>query len=413
MFRKQRWIALLAAAAVFALGCGSKDEGKEPSSKEGVSTTDPIRIGIACPITGRGAAFGDQITKGAELARDQINDAGGIDGRMIEFRIEDDEGKDSQATTVANALANDNAIVAVIGHFNSTCSAAGREIYKQAGILQFSPGSTNIDICRLSEWTFRNLYHDGYQGISIARYIKNVLGHDSAAVFYDDDDYGQGLRDAFAEEAEKIGLEIVVNESYTSEVTLDYAVALDKAQARGAEIIFVSGLYNEGAAIAKQAMDKNINIPLLGGDGLYSPELIKLGGDAVEGMLLTTPFIVHPTIGGKMAQEFLKAFQTKYEHDPDTWAALTYDAVNMVADAIKKVGTDRTAVRDHFASVMSPEAAFEGVTGLTYFDEHGDCPKKAYVAIVENGEFEPASVQLPDETEAPTETEMSEEGGTE
>ncbi len=396
--KKSHWIALLAAAAVFALGCGSEDESKA------------IRIGLAAPITGSGAAFGRQIKMGAELARDQINDAGGINGRMIEFRIEDDEGKDSQATTVANRLANDSTIVAVVGHFNSTCSAAGREIYKQEGILQFSPGSTNIDVARLSEWTFRNLYHDGYQGISVARYIKNVLGHDSAAVFYDDDDYGLGLRDAFVEEAEKIGLEIVVNESYTREVTLDYAVALDKVEARNADIIFISGLYNEGAAIAKQAMDKNINIPFLGADGLYSPELINLGEDAVEGMLLTTPFIVHPDVGGKIAQDFLKAFQTKYNEDPDTWAALTYDAVNMVADAIKKVGTDRTAIRDHFASIMSPEDAFEGVTGLTYFDEHGDCPKKAYVAVVQDGIFQPAPEQLPDEMETPNEEEASEGG---
>lgn len=419
MFRKSPWIALL-AAAVLALGCGSKDESKEPSSKgeTSSSTTDPIRIGIACPITGSAAAFGAQIKMGAELAREQINDAGGINGRTLEFRIEDDEGKDSQATTVANQLAIDNSIVAVVGHFNSVCSAAGRDIYKQAGILQFSPGSTNINICRLSDWTFRNLYHDGYQGISIARYIKNVLGHDSAAVFYDDDDYGLGLRDAFVEEAGKIGLEIVGNEPYTREVTLDYAVALDKIQARSPGIIFIAGLYNEGAAIARQAMDKNIGIPFLGADGLYSPELIKIGEDAVEGMLLTTPFIVHPTIGGKLAQDFLKAFQARYEKDPDTWAALTYDAVNMVADAIKKVGTDRTAVRDHFASIMSPEDAFEGVTGLTYFDEHGDCPKKAYVAVVQDGKFEPAAEQLPDEAEAPKEEApegngMSEEKGAE
>ena len=385
------------AAAVFTLGCDRK--------------TDPIRIGVACPITGTAAAFGKHIKMGAELARDQINAAGGINGRNIELRIEDDEGKDSQATTVANGLANDNSIVAVIGHFNSTCSAAGREIYKQAGILQFSPGSTNIDICRKSEWTFRNLYHDGYQGISIARYIKNVLGHDSAAVFYDDDDYGLGLRDEFAKEAAKIGLEIVGDESYTREVTLDYAAALDKMQAKNPGVIFISGLYNEGAAIAKQAMDKDINIPFLGADGLYSPELIDLGEDAVEGMLLTTPFIVHPTIGGELAQDFLKAFQERYEKDPDTWAALTYDAVNMVADAIKKVGTDRTAIKDHFASIMSPEDAFEGVTGLTYFDEHGDCPKKAYVAVVQDGKFEPAAEQLPDEAEAPEEEEAPKENG--
>ena len=391
MFRKLRWWIALLAAAVFTLGCDRK--------------TDPIRIGVACPITGTAAAFGKHIKMGAELARDQINAAGGINGRDLELRIEDDEGKDTQAATAANRLASDDSIVAVVGHYNSACSAAGREIYKQAGVLQLSPGSTNINICRLSEWTFRNLYHDGYQGVSIARYIKNVLGHDSAAVFYEDDDYGQGLRDAFVEEAGKIGLEIVDVEPYIREQTRDYTIPLNKMLEKNPGIVFIAGLYGEAATIAQQSRGKNIDIPFLGGDGLYSPELINIGEEAVEGMLLTTPFIVHPTIGGELAQDFMKAFQEKYNIDPVTWSALAYDAVNMVADAIKKVGTDRTAVRDHFASIMSPEDAFEGVTGLTYFDEHGDCPKKAYVAIVQNGAFEPAPEQLLDETEAPKEKE--------
>ncbi len=399
MFRKSRWIALLAAATLFALGCDSKK--------------DAVRIGVVCPITGTAAAFGEQIKMGAELARDQINAAGGINGRDLELQIEDDEGKDSQAAAAAKRLTDDNSIVAVVGHYNSACSAAGREIYKQAGVLQLSPGSTNIDICRLSEWTFRNLYHDGYQGISVARYIKNVLGHDSAAVFYENDDYGRGLGDAFVEEAEKIGLEIVGVEPYIREQTRDYTVPLNKMLAKNPGIVFIAGLYSEAATIARQSRDKNIDIPFLGGDALYSPELISLGEEAVEGMLLTTPFIVHPAIGGELAQDFLKAFQEKYNSDPDTWAALAYDAVKMVADAIQKAGTDRTAVRDHFASIMSPEDAFEGVTGLTYFDEHGDCPKKAYVAVVQNGAFEPAPEQLPDEMETPREEEAAEENGAE
>ena len=204
---------------------------------------------------------------------------------------------------------------------------------------------------------------------------------------------------------------MVAEESYTREQTLDYAVALDKVKALNPGIIFIAGLYNEGGSIAKQALDKNIGIPFLGADGLYSPELINIGEDAVEGMLLTTPFIVHPDVGGKLAQDFRKEFIDKNGKDPDTWAALTYDAIMMVADAIGKVGTDRTAIKDHFATIMSPEAAFEGVTGLTYFDEHGDCPKKAYVAVVQNGEFEPAAEQLPDEADAPKENGMTEEDG--
>ena len=405
-------IAMLAAAALFSLGCGSQDQQSEGNGdKDGnegspeVALSGPkVKIGLACPITGSAAAFGDQIVKGAYLARDEINAAGGINGGELVLVIVDDQGLEDQASTVARSLVSDPELAAVVGHFNSICSAAGREVYKQKGILQLSPGSTNIDVCRLSEWTFRNLYHDGYQGQSVARYIKDALGHDSAAVFFDDDDYGRGLKNAFQEEAEKIGLDVVAEESYTRESTLDYAVAIDKVSALSPGIIFISGLYNEAAAIAKQAADKGVDIPIIGGDGLYSPDLIKSGEDAVEGLLLTTPFIVHPDIGGPAAQEFRLAFkEANGGQDPDAWAALTYDAVKMVADVIQKVGTDRTAIRDHMASIDTPAEAFRGVTGLTYFDENGDCPKLAYVAMVKNGEFGPAPKQLTsseEETEA-------------
>ena len=383
--RGAAWAAVVAvgiAGIVLAVGCGT--DGDRPV----------IRIGVAAPLTGSDAKLGQQMRMGAGLAMVRRNAAGGIGGRPVELVYGDDRGRASEAAAVAERFASDAAIVAVVGHFNSSCSLAGKPIYGAAGVLQFSPGSTNVEVCRGSDWSFRNLYGDDYQGQSIARYVFGTLGLRRAAILYDDDAYGVGLKTAFADEAARLGLEVVSEHAYEREVTLDFTAAIDDAHAKRADVIFVSGLYNEAALIAKTARDKGISTQFIGGDAVLSEALSQVGGSAVEGMLMTTPFIVHPDIGGEEAREFAAAFTKAYDRTADTWAALSYDAVNQLFEAIEEVGPDRARIRDHFATMTSPERAFHGVTGATYFDENGDCLKPAYVAVVRDGEFVPADRQL-------------------
>lgn len=383
-----RWamvVVMLSSAGALMVstpGCGSDAE------------RSAIRVGLAAPLTGSGAVLGEQMRMGAGLAMVRRNAKGGIGGRPIELVYGDDRGRESQAAIVAERLAQDPGIVAVIGHFNSVCSLAGKPIYGAAGVLQFSPGSTNVDVCRGSDWTFRNLYSDDYQGQAIARYVANTLGLQRAAVLYDNDAYGIGLKDAFAGEAERIGLEVVSESPYAREVTLDFSAAVAEADSLGAEIIFISGLYNEAALIAMAARGQGIQTPFIGGDGVISEALVRVGGDAVEGMLIMTTFIVHPDVGGAAAQEFAEAFFEAYDRTADTWAALSYDAANQLFEAIEDAGPDRKGIRDYFARMTSPERAYHGVTGATYFDENGDCLKPGYITVVRNGEYVPAARQL-------------------
>lgn len=375
-------IACLVTLSTFSCGKNNKDKG----------TT--IRIGVAAPFTGSGATYGELIRMGALLAQDEVNAKGGIGGKKIELVFGDDQSREDQAAAVATKFANDPTIAAVVGHFNSICSLAGKPIYQRAGVVEFSPGSTNVDVTKGSEWTFRNLYHDNYQGTFLARYAKNMLGMNRVAVFYDNDDYGNGLKNAFIAEAEKIGLEIVGQEAYAREQTLDYSAAIDKFAAQKPDAIFISGLYNEAASIVKQARSKGVKAPFLAADGVSSQGYIDIAAEAAEGTYITTPFIVHPSIGGPKAQDFRQAFEAKFKQSPDTWAALTYDAVNQLVAAIEKVGADRKAIRDALAATNSPETAYQGVTGATYFDENGDCLKPAYVTVVKDGEFVPAEKQM-------------------
>jgi branched-chain amino acid transport system substrate-binding protein len=360
------------------MGCGGGD-------------TETYKLGVVGPFTGDGAQFGEMIRMGVEMKAHEINEAGGINGVMLELELQDDKGDPKEAANVAQKLGSDPDVLAVIGHFNSSCSLAGKEVYNQMNVLQLSPGSTNVTVCEGGDWTFRNVYRDDYQGYFIADYIKDVLGYEKVAVFFDNDDYGIGLKKAFRERADEIGLEVVAEEAYVRD-TQEYTPQLTQIRAKEPDIIFISGLYANAAMILTQAKNLDIQTPFIGGDGLLSSDLIKNAGSAAEGTIITCPFL--PTVEDEKTREFVKAFEKEYNEKPDAWAALSYDAVGIVAEAIAEVGTDRKAIRDYVASLDSPENAYEGVTGITYFDENGDVMKPLVVAVVRDGEFYPAERQV-------------------
>lgn len=380
-------------------GCGDSGD-TQPASETKVDTesgaSDNIVMAICGPMSGSAAAFGEMIKRAAELKRDEVNDTGGIQGRKISLVVEDDRGNTTEATNIARRIAANERISIVIGHFNSTCTNAAKEEYNRKGIVEFSPGSTNVSVCVGSPWTFRNLYRDDYQGTFLAKYAKQVLGMTKVAVFYDNDDYGKGLMQAFVKEAKNQGLTTTRELAYIRERTADFKPLVSQVKDEQIDGIFVAGLYNEGALIAKAALtDLKLDVSLLGGDGLMNDQFIKLAGAAAEGAYITTPFLVKSGNDTEESKVFFEKFSKKYGTAPDTWAALTYDAVGMAIEAIRTVGSDRTAIRDWFAAVKTPENGYQGVTGNTYFDDEGDCYSKgAHVAIVKDGKFVPAPKQL-------------------
>ena len=358
------------------------------------SDSKEVKIAVAAPLTGSIAAFGEMIKRGAELKAKEINAAGGVNGKTFTIIFEDDTGKDKEASLVATRIATNRSILAVVGHFNSSCTLAGKPIYKRAGIVELSPGSTNVRVCVGSDWTFRNLYRDDFQGAFAAKYIKNVLGNiQKIAIFFDNDDYGRGLKDGFTDAAKDLGLEIVAAEAYDRDNT-DFKAQLTSIKAKQPDLIFISGLYSQAGLIVAQAREAGITAQLFGADGVDSPDFLQIAGDAAEGTYVSTPFVFE--LGGPKAQKMAMMFEEEYGVAPDTWAALTYDAVGMIAEAIEKAGEKRKAIRDHLADIDTPEEGYIGVTGLTYFDENGDCIKPAYVKIVRDGQFVPADQQMLD-----------------
>ena len=359
------------------------------------SDSKEVKIAVAAPLTGSIAAFGEMIKRGAELKAKEINAAGGVNGKAFTIIFEDDTGKDKEASLVATRIATNRSILAVVGHFNSSCTLAGKPIYKRAGIVELSPGSTNVRVCVGSDWTFRNLYRDDFQGAFAAKYIKNVLGNiQKIAIFFDNDDYGRGLKDGFTDAAKDLGLEIVASEAYDRDNT-DFKAQLTSIKAKQPDLIFISGLYSQAGLIVAQAREAGITAQLFGADGVDSPDFLQIAGDAAEGTYVSTPFVFE--LGGPKAQKMaMMHLKKNLEIAPDTWAALTYDAVGMIAEAIEKGGEKRKAIRDYLADIDTPEEGYIGVTGLTYFDENGDCIKPAYVKTVRDGKFVPADQQMLD-----------------
>lgn len=386
-------LSVIALVMITALvGCKPADGPAGDSGGESSNGTQPsgetITIAIAGPMTGEGAAYGAMIKAGAQLAMKEINAAGGIDGKMITLDVQDDKGDATEAASVARKLAGDTKIPIIVGHFNSVCTNKAKEEYNDVGVVSLSPGSTNVQVCKGYKWTFRNLYRDDFQGKLLARFIKEKLGGKKVAVFYENDDYGKGLRDFFLAEAKAIGLETLDPISYIKGRTQDYKSLVSQVVDQKPDTIFVSGLYNEGGLIAKAArVDLKMDVKFVGGDGLVSPGFIKAGGEAANGAYLSTPFYYDENKANDKAKAFYAAFKKEFNKDPDTWAALTYDAVLMAAEAIKAVGTDRAKIRDHLASITTKEKAFSGVTGLTYFDEEGDCKKPLAFVEVKDGKM--------------------------
>ena len=365
-------------AAVMMMGLASVTTGCGGS---GSSDSDTVKIGLATPLTGASAQDGKAIENGVNLAIKQANDAGTIEGKTIELVAEDDKGDSSEAATVANKLSQDNSIVAVVGDFNSSCTLAAAPIYNQAQMVQISPGSSSEAVTDAGDYTFRTITTDAVQGKYLAEWCVNDLGHKNIAILYENDDYGLGLADVAERETTALGAKIVTKEAYEVNQT-DFSTVLTKVAKANPDVLIIGGLYNETALIAKQLSDNGIaDLPIMGVDAIYSDALIDLGGDAVNGIKLTSYF--SDSSDSQVTQDFIKAYTDEYGEAPGTYAAYAYDAANIIIQAVKEAGTDRVAIRDYIAELKD----FEGATGTASFDENGDVIKEPLRMEIVDGKF--------------------------
>ncbi len=392
--KKHVWHTRILAALMGLLlmatlaGCGNSASSGEAaaSGKASGETTgakpDKYVIGFAGALSGASAQDGEAGLDGVKLAIDVINKAGGIEGVPLDLIVSDDKGDPKEAAIVANKYVQDSNILAVVGHYNSSCTLAGAPIYNDAGLVEIAFGSTSPAVSEAGPFTFRTVPCDDIGARVSAAWAFENYDIGKAAIIYENNDYGYGVCTIFEEECKNAGVEVVSTDNFIPGETTDFTTMLTKIKDSGADVILLGTLYNETAMLCKQAENLDMDIPFVGVDALYNYPLIELGGDAVEGLTFAAFFSAESE--DPVVQEFVKNYKEMYNGDtPSCYAAYAYDALSCIADAIRANGADRTAIKDYLTTMKDQP----GVSGSNSFDENGDVIKSTIMVKVEDGNF--------------------------
>jgi branched-chain amino acid transport system substrate-binding protein len=317
------------------------------------------------------------------MAADEINQAGGIRGRKIDVVIEDDQGSPERAANLASKLINEDKVVALIGGGASGSSLAAAPKAQSAKVPLISPSSTNPAVTQVGDYIFRACFIDAFQGEVMAKFAANTLKARKAAIMLDfNSPYSRGLTEFFELSFTKQGGQVVGKQSYTQGDS-DYKGQLSSIRSVGPDVIYLPGYYGDIALIAKQARQLGLTQPLLGGDGWDAPELWELGGDALNGSYISNHYSVEDP--SPAIQKFVRDYKSHYGNlAPDAHAALAYDAVRFLGDAIQRAGgTEGLKLRDALAQTKS----FPGITGVISMDAERNALKPVVVLRLQDGKY--------------------------
>jgi len=369
---------ICAAALLAAIAC----KKPEDSGASGESAGDII-VGEYASLTGKEAAFGQSSHKGTQLAVEEVNKAGGVLGRQIKLITEDTQSKIGEsATGVRKLISRDNAI-AILGEVASQRSLEGASVCQPAKIPMISPSSTNPKVTEAGDYIFRVCFTDEFQGLVLAKFAKENLKLTNVAVLSDATSaYSEGLADYFTQHFQKMGGAIPIRQKYNGG-DKDFRAQITAIKAANADGIFVPGYYTDVGLIVAQARQLGIDLPMFGGDGWEAPQLYEIAGEALQNTYYTTHFYFESD--EPKVQEFVKNFQARYGEVPDAMAALGYDSVMILVDALERAGTTEAAkLRDALAATKD----FEGVTGKTTMDEQRNASKSAVILTLKDKKFQ-------------------------
>jgi len=341
---------------------------------------EPVRIGFFMSMTGRDASFGEASLRGAMLAVDKLNGAGGVLFRPVELVVEDNRSLAGESATAAKKLISRDHVVALVGECSSARTLEAAPIAQANGIPLVTPASTSPKVTQIGDAIFRVCFVDSFQGEVIATFARRRLGLTRAALLVDSTaPYSVGLAEYFAKRFVALGGEIVATQNYSGADT-DFRAQLTAIRAAKPDALFLPGYYVAAGLVAKQARDLRLKATLLGGDGFEAPQLLEIGGDALEGAYYSTHFAVENT--DQVSRSFVEAFRARYGAVPNGLSALTYDAVRLVADAISRAGTTEPGA---LRLALAETRGFAGVTGLTTINAQREANKDAAIITVANG----------------------------
>lgn len=376
-------VMLVAAMAVTALtGCGSNSGS---SSKK---DADKYYIGGIGPTTGATAIYGTAVKNGAQIAVDEINAAGGINGKQIEYRFEDDQNDAEKAVNAYNTLKDWGMQMLVGATTSKPCIAVSSETAND-NMFQLTPSGSAVE-CVANDNVFRVCFADPDQGTASAKYIgENKLATKVAIIYDSSTEYSSGIRESFVKEALNEGIEIVADEAFTADTNTDFSVQLDKAKEAGAELVFLPIYYQEASVILKQASDKGFDPIFFGCDGMDGILSVEnFDTSLAEGLMLLTPFSVTEESSKKFTEDYVVAYGT----EPNQFAADSYDAVYAIAAAVKQGGVTADMEISDMCEAMKTamtEISIDGLTGAEMtWNAAGEPNKAPKAAKIVNGIYE-------------------------
>jgi len=376
--KKCRINLLLASGAMAFLilaGC------QKSSDSAGGDTV--IKVGEFASLTGKEAAFGNSSHKGTLLAIEDLDAAGGVLGKKLELITEDTRSTPGESATVVRKLISRDKVVAVLGEVASGRSLEGAAVCQPNKIPMISPSSTKPEVTEKGDYIFRVCFIDPFQGKVLATFANQTLKVKNVAMLVDAaSPYSVGLASNFKETFTGMGGKIILEQKFSSG-DKDFKAQLTAIKAASPEAIIAPCYYTEAGLIVRQARELGITVPMFGGDGWEAPELLEIGGKAIEGTYYSTHYSAEDQ--SPKVQEFVKKFRARWKNEtPDAMAALGYDSAMVLADAIKRAGgTEEPKLRDAIAATKD----FEGVTGKTSLDEHRNATKPAVIVTIKDGKF--------------------------
>jgi branched-chain amino acid transport system substrate-binding protein len=345
---------------------------------------ETIKVGHIASLTGKDAAFGVATRKGIVLAAEEINAAGGVLGRPIEYLVEDMQSKPGMASTAVKKLISRDKVAFVLGANASLDSLEAAPICQNAHVPMMAISSTNPAVTERGDYIFRICFIDPFQGAVLAKFAHESLHAQRIALLTSASaPYSVGLSNVLRERFTALGGTIAADSKY-AEGDKDFRAQLTAIRSAKPDVIAATGYYSEAALICIQARSLGLNVPIIGGDGWEAPQLTELGGKAVEGTYYSTYFSADNT--APEVQAFVKRYQARWNGEkPEAVSALGYDALRLIVEAIRKTGTtDGPKLRNAIAATKD----FPGVTGNTTIDEHRNSAKAAVMLIVRNGHSE-------------------------
>jgi len=342
---------------------------------------EPIRIGVYLPLTGR-VAFGGQLElEGIQMAHKEVSE---VLGRKVELFVVDNKTDKVEAANAVKRLIEHEKAVAVIGTYGSSLAMAGGEVAEAAKIPMMGTSCTNPLVTLGKEYVFRACFIDPFQGAAAATYAVNTLGMKKAAILIDvANDYCVGLANFFKQSYKKLGGEVVAELMYNSG-DQDFTAQLTEIISKNPDLLFIPADFAEGAIIMKQARELGAEFQIMGGDAMDNPEIVNIGGEAVEGFIHTT-FPYDPSMAemSDIAKTFTENWKKAHpDKDPNVNAALGYDSYMLVVNAIERAGSaEPQAIRDALAATK----AFPGLTGSKTINETHDAESPVGIVQIKEG----------------------------